>query len=73
MSGFYEISIFENISTSEVDKFCSGSIFLSQLWNIVLKSGAERSCAESESIVGIIDRIQEPIDVIFISYDSWQT
>ena len=72
MGRLFEIAVGEHVADSCMDKMSAGGIFAGQSGDIVVDTGAERACAESQTVVRIRHGVKKRPDVCIAGYDSRQ-
>ena len=70
--GLSKVAIGEDVARTQVNEVCARGKLLSQLNHIVISACRERTSTEGESVMLVGHSIQEPLDILLGTYDTWQ-
>ena len=72
MTCLSKISIWENVTRTQMNEMCTRSKLLCHLYNIIICTCRKTSCTEGQSIMLIWNCIQEPLNIFFCTYNTWK-
>ena len=70
--GLSKVAIGEDVARTQVNEVCARGKLLRQLNHIVISACRERTSTEGESVMLVGNSIQEPLDILLGTNDTWQ-
>ena len=70
---FGEVAVREDMAGTEMNKMRAWSKLASHFHHIVISTCTQRTSTECQSVMLVRHGIEEPLDVLLCTYDTWQS